>query len=195
MQYYSNGYLVSDISVANVWVEKCMKEEIYHGVHEYDTFPLVHHQRDPICRKLDQEQAWRKVSENAFQPLEFITDIGLLKRYLDACNSKGIICNILYVESDYDIEITDSLPRKRDFLGYEVCEIPFDPWTLLDLFVREQFVHFKAKLNQNGLFPDEKTALEFREEYYKELHAGNVGDGDVDLYICKVFAVDIADIL
>jgi len=126
--------------------------------------------------------------------LEFITDVGLLKRYLDACHSKGIQCKVLYIESDHDIETTTSAPRKRKFLGFEVCEIPFDPWTLLDLFNREQFTGFKAQLNQNGLFTSEKTALTFREEYYKELNAGNVGDGYVDLYICKVFAVDIADL-
>ncbi len=194
MQYNSNGYIVSDISLANGWVEKCMKGEIYHGVHEYDTFPLIHYERDSICRKLYNEQAWRKINENAFQPLEFITDADLLKRYLDACHNKGIQCKVLFIESDYDVETTNSLPRKRNFLGYEVCEIPFDPWTLLDLFNREQFVDFKAKLNQNGLFTNEKIALAFREEYYKELHAGNVGDGEVDLYICKVFEVDITDL-
>jgi len=48
MKYYSNGYLVLDISGTNIFVVEYMKGEIYHGVHEYVAFTLSQFRSDPI---------------------------------------------------------------------------------------------------------------------------------------------------
>lgn len=189
MNYKNNGFLIQQRNRRNIFVEKYMQTAKYHGVHEFITFPLSCFDKDPQCRKLNEKQTSKKISEDEFLILEFMSDVALLQEYLQKMRELDLPCRLLYVESQYDMETCEFVPENKTFLGYEVCEIPFDPWTLLDLFSRTQFKRHHDKLNENGLFSCENDAIEFMEEYKDLLSKGLVGDGDVDLYICRVYEV------
>lgn len=53
----------------------------------------------------------------------------------------------------------------------------------------EGFEGHKKKLNAFGLFCTYDDALAFAKEYSKVMHNGNVGDGGVEAYICRVSTV------
>ena len=65
---------------------------------------------------------------NINQPI-FFTDMELLKAYIAKCDSLEIPIRFLFVESSrYAEEIWPYEIPERTFLGYEVAEIPLDPW-------------------------------------------------------------------
>ena len=138
----------------------------------------------------------KQIGENAFQFLNFITSVEFALHLIKKCCEKNILLRALFVESDgYTEEIWENAIPERSFLGYEVMEIPLDPWTLLDLANREQYERYREALNENGLFKTEETAAAFRETYRRELEAGLVGDGPVDLFLCRIYEVALPDLL
>ena len=212
MNYYKNGILIQQINEKNIFLKKYADSFIYNGVHALNTAPLVWFKKDkdayifsdtPLsdikkdreAEELFEKQISKKIGENAYKFLEFFTDKELLKAYIAKCDSLEIPIRFLFVESSrYAEEIWPYEIPERTFLGYEVAEIPLDPWTLLDLTRREQYECYRKALNENGLFKTEEEALDFLNVYQKELDAGLVGDGPVDLNVCKVYEVALADL-
>ena len=190
MEYIKNGYLIQQSDRKNIFIEKYIPNVSYHGVHEFVLFPFSSSDRDPQCRYLSKKQMSKKVGDNQFRMLEFISDIDFLHEYLHKMKEMNLPHRVLFFESQYTEEYCNIIPNEKKFLGYEVCEIPFDPWTLLDLFGRKQFQHYHNKLNENGLFSFEKDAIEFMQDYKEQLNMGLVGDGEVDLYICRVYEIN-----
>lgn len=196
MRWYANGILIQEVNRKNLFVEKYADFFLYHGVHAFNTAPLVWFEKDKDAYELFRRQGCKQLGENAYQFTEFFTEKGLLKAYIGKCQALQISLRLLFVESDgYTEEIWENaIPEKR-FLGYEVMEIPLDPWTLLDLANREQYERYREELNENGLFKTEETAAAFRETYRRELEAGLVGDGPVDLFLCRIYEVALPDLL
>ncbi len=196
MKYNLNGLLIYDTSIYGPFIKDNVKCINYHGVHEFERFPLLQFQQDVECRELSDMQFSKQIGENAFQFLNFITSIEFALRLIIKCCEKNILLRALFVESDgYTEEIWENAIPERRFLGYEVMEIPLDPWTLLDLANREQYERYRKALNENGLFKTEETAAAFRETYRRELEAGLVGDGPVDLFLCRIYEVALPDLL
>ena len=196
MKYNLNGLLICNTSIYGPFVENNVKCINYHGVHEFERFPLLQFQQDVECRELSDMQFSKQIGENAFQFLNFITSVEFALRLIKKCCEKNISLRALFVESDgYTEEIWGNAIPERRFLGYEVMEIPLDPWTLLDLANREQYGRYREELNENGLFKTEETAAAFRETYWRELEAGLVGDGPVDLFLCRIYEVALPDLL
>ena len=196
MKYNLNGLLIYDTSIYGPFIKDNVKCINYHGVHEFERFPLLQFQQDVECRELSDMQFSKQIGENAFQFLNFITSIEFALRLIIKCCEKNILLRALFVESDgYTEEIWENAIPERSFLGYEVMEIPLDPWTLLDLANREQYERYREALNENGLFKTEETAAAFRETYRRELEAGLVGDGPVDLFLCRIYEVALPDLL
>ena len=196
MKYNLNGLLIYDTSIYGPFIKDNVKCINYHGVHEFERFPLLQFQQDVECRELSDMQFSKQIGENAFQFLNFITSIEFALRLIIKCCEKDILLRALFVESDgYTEEIWENAIPERSFLGYEVMEIPLDPWTLLDLANREQYGRYREELNENGLFKTEETAAAFRETYRRELEAGLVGDGPVDLFLCRIYEVALPDLL
>ncbi len=196
MKYNLNGLLIYDTSIYGPFIKDNVKCINYHGVHEFERFPLLQFQQDVECRELSDMQFSKQIGENAFQFLNFITSIEFALRLIIKCCEKNILLRALFVESDgYTEEIWENAIPERRFLGYEVMEIPLDPWTLLDLANREQYERYREALNENGLFKTEETAAAFRETYRRELEAGLVGDGPVDLFLCRIYEVALPDLL
>ena len=153
-------------------------------------------EKDKDAYELFRRQGCKQLGEKAYQFTEFFTEKGLLKAYIGKCQALQISLRLLFVESDgYTEEIWGNAIPERRFLGYEVMEIPLDPWTLLDLANREQYGRYREELNENGLFKTEETAAAFRETYRRELEAGLVGDGPVELFLCRIYEVALPDLL
>ena len=130
-----------------------------------------------------------------YQILEFISDKSLLKPYIEACYMKNISVRCLFVESDFDEELYPTRPEFVSIVGYEVSEIPFSDMTLYDLYYNERFENYRALLNENGLFSNERDAYKFKTEYKALLEQDLVGDGNVDVYVCAVYEVDTEALL
>ena len=196
MDYIKNGILVQNIEEKNIFLQKYASSFLYHGVHEFSELPLAGIKNDREAAELFDKQIAKQLGENAYQFTEFFTEKGLLKAYIGKCQALQISLRLLFVESDgYTEEIWENAIPERSFLGYEVMEIPLDPWTLLDLANREQYGRYRKALNENGLFKTEETAAAFRETYRRELEAGLVGDGPVDLFLCRIYEVALPDLL
>ena len=199
-----NGIIIQDTSFNNIFVDSYIDKDVmknnYKGVHRFCTFTLGDvKEKNAANRSLIDKIRWSDLEnfemtkfmvDNQLIPVnEFIHNIELAKEYIQRCNEHHIPSRALFIESDFPCELWKGPIPNKIFLGYEVCEIPFDPWTLLDLFNREQFETFRGRLNENGLFSDENDANEFMTEYNDQLSKGLVGDGAVDLYMCRVYEV------
>lgn len=196
MKWFENGILIQELKKRDLFIEKYAKTFIYGGVHALNTAPLVWFEKDKEAYELFRRQNCKKIGENEYESTDFFTDMELLKAYIAKCSSLQIPLRFLFVESNgYTEEIWPYEMPNTEFLGYEVMEIPLDPWTLLDLANREQYEKYRQMLNENGLFKTEEEAMDFREIYQKELDAGLVGDGPVDLYVCKIYEVALPDLL
>lgn len=192
MQLFKNGYIVQDAGSDQYRTKSpFFAPKGYIGIHRFITFPLTLCQSDPVCRELSEKQSWRKISDNLFQLLEFISDEELLKQYVEACHGKSIPVRCLYIESDYEDEICQEKPQNIRFIGYEVTEIPFSNMTLCDLAINERFENYRQLLNENGLFANEGDAFKFKTEYKALLDQDLVGDGNVDVFVCAVYETDI----
>lgn len=192
MQLFKNGYIVQDAGSDRCGMKMpFFAPKGYRGIHRFIMFPLTFCQSDPVCRELSKKQSWRKISDNLFQLLEFISDEELLKQYVEACHGKSIPVRCLYIESDYEDEICQEKPQNIRFIGYEVTEIPFSDMTLCDLAINERFENYRQLLNENGLFANEGDAFKFKTEYKALLEQDLVGDGNVDVFVCAVYETDI----
>ncbi len=194
--YTPNGFVVCATSGTDYAPDNGFFKDkditLYRGVHRYKDCPLSLESKDKHICALAQEQFYQ-VEGDIWT--SFISDADLLKRYVEACFAEGYTLRLLYVESGYALEKYSGAIPKGAFLGYEVCEIPLDACTVYDLYICDFYENFRQRLNENGLFENEKDAVEFMEQYNKDLEAGKVGDGDVELYVCKVFEINADDVL
>ncbi len=184
---FNNGWLVQETNC------KMLKTSsfVYNGVNAYDSYPLMH-VNDIECKKLSNEQAMKPLGNNENQMLEFISDKDLLQRYVRMCINKNIQIRILFIQSDYTNEMCDEVPCDNfKFLGYEYCCIPIDDQIITDLDWCQKLQNFHSKLNENGLFDSYKEADNFKKTYISLFHKGDIGDGDFDGFIMKVW--EIAD--
>jgi len=196
VDYIKNGILVQNIEEKNIFLQKYASSFLYHGVHEFSELPLAGIKNDREAAELFDKQIAKQLGEKAYQFTEFFTEKGLLKAYIGKCQALQISLRLLFVESDgYTEEIWENAIPERSFLGYEVMEIPLDPWTLLDLANREQYERYREALNENG---HERAGHPGEAEtgtYRRELEAGLVGDGPVDLFLCRIYEVALPDLL
>ncbi len=188
--YIANGFIVQD----KMSLSDDVKNFAYHGLCAFDSFPLAQI-NDVICRKLTREQFSREVAECEYVICEFITDYGLLKRYIRECIIRNIDVRILYVESEYEGEIFLGKVPKRTFIGYEYCTCPIDTQIITDLDWYEPFGKYHSMLNENGLFDSMDVLNKFIDEYNEEFNNGNIGDGEADAYCFKVYEIDVNEIL
>lgn len=160
----------------------------YEGISAYHLYPLMS-ELDAESRKLSDEQSARKLSEGWYQNLEFITSPDLYRRYLKRCRELEIEVRALLVESDYEGEAWAGEIPQVEFLGYEYCPIPIDDVVITDLDWYEGLEAHKKKLNGLGLFDTYQDVHAFAEDYSRAMQNGEVGDGGVEAYICRVSAI------
>ena len=85
MKYHLNGLLIYDTSIYGPFIKDNVKCINYHGVHEFERFPLLQFQQDVECRELSDMQFSKQIGENAFQFLNFITSIEFALRVIIKC--------------------------------------------------------------------------------------------------------------
>lgn len=183
-----NGVLIQDLEKPTNYV----KNFPYQGSNAYFQYPLANI-ADLQCRALTDAQQFRKLSENEYLNLEFISDYDLYQRYVDKCNALQIKIRALFIESAYSDEIWNAELPKMQLLGYEYCPIPIDEQVITDMDWYTPFSMYWKKLNEYGLFDSYTDALAFADAYKQATHNGEVGDGDVDLFICRVSRVCLTD--
>ena len=186
-----NGFLIQDLTVENHVMKEIPAMVNYRGVHSYAQDPLTDNSlyRDPAVRSLRDRRFSRPAGEGYWYVNEFVSDPDLLKEYLAGCQAYDRPYRLLFICSDYTDEVWDSPLPPMTLLGYECCEIPFDDCCIYELFECEYFAEHRQGLNEHGLFPSEASCCAFRDEYNRLLTEDKVGDGEVDLYICAVYAV------
>ena len=163
----------------------------YHGVHEFFNFPL-------ISQDYESNLLFNAITfcgNDALSQCSFAHDKVIITKYIEKCHQMNIDISYMFVQSDYAKEKwTLPLPKMK-FIGYEVCEIPLDACAIFDLFMCEQYKKHLPNLNNYGLFKTEANALSFKQEYERDLAAGIVGDGDVNLYVCKLYEVSEEELI
>ena len=102
------------------------------------------------------------------------------------CKDMNIETRVLFIESDYSYEEWSEAIPETDFLGYEYCPIPIDDQIITDLDWYEPFLKFRDKLNENGLFNTYNEALEFKIAYDLAYDSKEIGDGEINAFICRV---------
>ena len=175
-----NGFLIQGVSDSN----NVVKNFKYSGINAYHQYPLST-DNDALSKLLTEEQQVKKI-ENGYQFLEFISDEKLLIRYLTRCKDINIETRILFIESDYSYEEWSEAIPETDFLGYEYCSIPIDDQIITDLDWYEPFSKFRNKLNVNGLFNTYDEALDFKMAYDLAYDSKEIGDGEINAFICRV---------
>ena len=103
----------------------------YLGVNSFWTDP--HSEiNDPKCKELS-DRIFHKCQDGYYKMIEFVSDSDLLFDYLLKCKELNIEVRVLKVESEYFDEICEYDFTEAKFIGYEVCEIPFDSQVVTDL--------------------------------------------------------------
>lgn len=179
-----NGVLVQGLKDKT----NMIKSFVYDGINAYYQFPLVDFVGNE-CRLLTEQQQCRKVTENEYVSLEFISDIELYKKYIKKCHELKLDFRVLFIESAYSDEIWNGPIPKMEFLGYEYCPIPIDEQIITDIDWFVPFLKYRNGLNQYGLFASYKQILQFVTEYNQFYKKGIIGDGEMEAYICKVYRV------
>ena len=188
---HRNGVIIQDCSAPSFKLTKFNGK--YLGVNSFFTDPLSEI-KEPECKELS-ERIFHKYEDGLYTILEFVSDPDLLFDYLSKCEELDIKVRVLLVESDYPDEICEYNFPKIKLIGYEICEIPFDSQIITDFDWYVPFHKFYNNLNEYGLFKSEKHALEFKEAYEYESQTGSIGDGEIDIFVCKVYEVDIASFM
>ena len=188
---YKNGVIIQDCSAPSFRLPKFNGK--YFGINSYWTDPLAEIQ-DKKCKELSN-RIFHKYHDGYYTPLEFVSDPDLLYEYLSKCKELNIEVRVLQVESDYSDEICEYEFPKAKLIGYEVCEIPFDSQIITDFDWYVPLHKFYNDLNEYGLFKSIEHALKFKEAYKYEAENGTIGDGEIDIYICKISEVDIVEFM
>lgn len=183
-----NGVIVQDLSSPAFSLKKYKGK--YLGINSFWANPLSYVNEEQ-CKKLSEEVFHKKNSDGSYTLLEFISNPTLLLNYILKCKELNIDIRVLQVESDYLLEESQyEFPVKR-FIGYELCEIPFDSQVITDFDWYKPFHRFYKNLNEYGLFDNLEDALAFKKAYEFEFQIGNIGDGEIDLFVCKICEIDI----
>ena len=175
-----NGFLIQGLSDSN----NVVKNFKYSGINAYHQYPLSA-DNNSVSKTLIEEQQVRKLG-NGFQFLEFISDKKLLERYINRCFELHIKIRVLFIESNYSYEEWREPIPETVFLGYEYCPIPIDEQVITDLDWYPLFSKFWNKLNENGLFNTYDEALNFKKAYDLACENQEIGDGEIDAFICRV---------
>lgn len=186
MGFIQNGIIIQDLNSPTDF----MTSISYLGVNAYYHFPLSLIE-DTECRKISNEVFSKELDNGFYQILEFISDKNLLVRYIKLCERHDIPIRVLFIESEYQFERWTGERPACKFLGYEYCEIPFDSQLITDFSWYTPLHCFYNKLNNLGLFNNISDAEEFKKKYDREFEEGNIGDGEMDTFICKLFEVDL----
>lgn len=182
----ANGILIQGLSDKTNYI----KNFTYLGINAYYQFPLTWF-HDIECRKLTEKQQCKKISDDTYMSLEFISDLELCTQYVQKCREMNLGVRALFIESSYQDEIwIGSLPQMI-FMGYEYCPIPIDEQIITDMDWYLPFSKHRAKLNKYGLFQSYADVKEFVAAYHQAFQAKCVGDGDMDAYICRVSQVQL----
>ena len=186
---FLNGAIVQQLDTPNDIFFGRDSQIAYKGIHAYAQNPLLDY-ADYECRILSEAAISRKEGE-FYYSLEFISDEDLLYRYAKACQKRNIPFRVLFIESAYPFERWHSKTRPpMCFLGYEYCEIPFDNQIVTDFSWYAPFEKFYPLLNHHGLFAEARDVLAFRKAYDDAWQKGDIGDGEMDTYICRVYEAD-----
>ncbi len=186
MDFIPNGIIIQDTTSPTDFMNKIK----YLGVNAYHSFPLSLIE-DIECRNISKEVFSKQLDDGFCQILEFISDKNLLKRYVDLCKKHNIPIRALFIESGYAFESWKEEKPACKFMGYEYCEIPFDSQIITDFSWHTPLHQFFGKLNEFGIFDTVTDVKEFKNKYDKEFNEGNIGDGEMDTFICKIYEVDL----
>jgi len=190
MNFIQNGVIIQDLNSPTDF----MTNVKYLGANAYHQHPLCN-VNDTECKLITKEVFSKKLDDGFYQSLEFISDKNLLLRYIKLCERHDIPIRVLFIESEYQFERwTEEKPACK-FIGYEYCEIPFDSQMITDFSWYTPLHCFYDKLNKFGLFDNISDAEEFKNKYDREFEEGNIGDGEMDTFICKISEVDLNQLL
>ena len=191
---YRNGILIQGKNKLNKIIIDKEPENWYCGMHRFYDDPLLH-VSDVECIDIQRERMFELADTNPEICNQFISNLSLAKRYISKCIELQLDVRVLFIESQYPYEIWNDEIPELVCLGYEVTEIPLGIMTLYDLFYDPRFEQYKNQLNEHGLFSNEIDAHNFMNTYKPLLELGVVGDGNVDLYVCRVYEVQSKDLL
>lgn len=177
----ANGILIQGINDVNCKINNFR----YLGVNAFYQYPLMCI-NDIQCKELTKEQQFKKIGDNQYFNLEFISDINLYERYIKMCFKKKISIRALFIESGYSEEIWNGLFPQMEFMGYEYCPIPIDEQIITDLDWYQHFSKYWKDLNEYGLFNTYNEVKRFADSYRFAFDSGKVGDGEMSAYICRV---------
>lgn len=179
-----NGILIQGLNEKS----NIIKNFKYDGINAYHQFPLSSY-TDRECMRLTREQRSREIEKERFISMEFISNRSLYECYLTKCVQMNLPVRALLVESDYDTEIWEgTLPPAR-FLGYEYCPMPIDNQIVTDMDWYEPFAKYRSRLNEYGLFCKYEDIAAFVNDYQKAMNADEIGDGEMEAFICRVSQV------
>lgn len=179
-----NGILIQDVTD----FRDVIKNFKYLGINAFYSYPLSFIENFQ-CRKLTLKQQSRKITENQYQSLEFISDKQLFEQYMKTCYEHKIDIRVLFIESAYTDEIWEEPLPCRKFLGYEYCPIPIDDQIITDIDWYPPFAEYWTRLNEYGLFNTFDEANAFKNRYDVAFNNDEIGDGEMDAYICRVSEV------
>jgi len=155
---YTNGYIVKDI---NDNEDLIIKDDIYRGLETYYSWPLE--KKDDIVSRELTRLAEASFEENSLEGnfyYEILTDVELLKRYVNHCNELQIEIIIMRVMTNKNAFIANEELNETEVLGYD-CIAGYAYSYLSDIHVESQndfaqndFASYKTlkdKTNSNGL--------------------------------------------
>ena len=188
MCYHINGAIVQELNRPTGHLK--IPDADYLGINAFFHDPLSD-AADCKLRHIAAQAMERQYADGTFALVNFIRNADLLFNYLQACRESGVAVRVLFIKSCYDAEMWKGEMPPCRFLGYEYCEIPFDLQIITDFNWYTPLNVFYQKLNCFGLFENLEDAEQFKQAYDTAMAKGFIGDGEMDAFICEVYALDV----
>jgi hypothetical protein len=173
---YNNGYIVKDlIDNENLSI----KHDVYRGLESYHNWPLEK-EKDTISKELTK-LAEISFEENNYN--EIMTDVELLREYVNHCEKlriKAIIMKIMSRKNDF---VASEQLKETEILGYDcmagdsvsyLAEIHVEFSDELEPYksIKKSYNGFRGKSNSNGLLNTYDEVINFIEKRNKLLKQG-----------------------
>ena len=156
---YNNGYIVKD-SVDNE--DLLIEQGVYRGLESYHSWPLS--QKNDDTSKELTVAAEALFERNDYY--EIITEVELLRRYVDHCRKLKIDIIIMKIMSNKDKFIADEDLNEIEILGYD-CMAGDSVSYLIELhggYNCESYNNLKNAVNSNGLLNTYDEVVDFIEK-------------------------------
>ena len=169
----NNGYIVKDL-IDN---EDLSINHAYRGLQSYHNWPLEK-EEDTISKELTKSAAslFERHLEKYGYEYEIITDVELLKKYVNHCKNLQLEIIVMKIMSNKNAPVSSNDLKEIEILGYDCMATESESY-LAEIYAEdgdefEPYKSIKGKVNSNGLLNTYEEVEDFIGKRNKLLEQG-----------------------